>query len=92
MSSTIKLRQGQLAKYRKLSGLDTQQKLADAMGMERSTLSRTLNGFMDPGEKFIAGLLTAFPMLSFEDLFEVVVDQGAGAVESGRSAHETQER
>lgn len=77
MTATIKLKQAQLAKYRKLSGLNTQQKLADAMGMERSTLSRTLNGFMDPGEKFIAGLLVAFADLDFADLFEVVVTEGA---------------
>ncbi|MFC7448675.1 helix-turn-helix domain-containing protein [Rhodococcus daqingensis] len=83
MAWTIKLKQGQLAKYRQLSGMDTQQKLADAMGMERSTLSRTLNGFIDPGVRFIAGLLTAFPMLSFEDLFEVVVDPGTAATSGG---------
>ncbi|WP_027503318.1 helix-turn-helix domain-containing protein [Rhodococcus sp. UNC363MFTsu5.1] len=60
MGAEIKLKRERLAEYRQLSGMTTQQKLGDAMGMERSTLSRTLNGFIDPGEKLIAGLVRAF--------------------------------
>nr|WP_081915930.1 hypothetical protein [Saccharothrix sp. NRRL B-16314] len=46
--------------------------LAKAMGVNRSTVGRVLAGELQLGSAFIAGALTAFTPVTFEDLFEVV--------------------
>lgn len=71
MAPAVALRVGPLVKYRRKSGLSDDGKLAKAMRMHRITVSRVVSGEMQPGAKFIAGALTAFPDLKFEDLFEV---------------------
>ncbi|MEU4801314.1 transcriptional regulator [Actinosynnema sp. NPDC023587] len=46
--------------------------LAKAMGLNRSTVSRTRAGHLQPGPFFIAGALIALAPMQFEDLFETV--------------------
>lgn len=72
MTSRIKLRTEQLAKYMPMCGIDSQRALSERIGVAESTVYRVLEGRTAPGEKFIAGILRAFPQLDFDDLFEVV--------------------
>jgi transcriptional regulator with XRE-family HTH domain len=72
MPSVIKLRCWQVRKYMALKGLQTKTALADAMGIDRATVQRVLNGDALPGTIFIAAALDAFPELAFEDLFDLV--------------------
>lgn len=74
MTATIRVRKGNIAKHLVSKGWNNSQ-LADATGVAESTVSRVLNGFQAPGEKFIAGLLAAFPHLDFSDLFEVITTE-----------------
>lgn len=71
-ASAIRLRTEQFRRRAKLHGLDTDTALAAHLGVNRSTLFRTVNRDASPGEKFIAQALAGFPETRFEDLFEVV--------------------
>jgi transcriptional regulator with XRE-family HTH domain len=72
--ATIRLRKDQLAKFRRLSGITTDDALATRMGVNAATVSRVLRGTAAPGERFIAGLLLVFGIECFPDLFEVIAD------------------
>ena len=72
MVATLKLRTEQLAKYRTLAGLKTDRALAARMGFDPGNLSRVLAGKQAPGPKFIAAIVSAFPGMGLDDLFEVV--------------------
>jgi transcriptional regulator with XRE-family HTH domain len=72
LAATLILKADQLQKYRQVAHLDTQSKLAEAMGFDAGNLSRVLAGKQVPGPKFIAALMSAFPALTLDDLFEVV--------------------
>ena len=48
--------------------------LAYHAGLTEDYVSKLLNGERRPGPRAVAGLLRAFPELSFDDLFEVVQD------------------
>lgn len=72
MAATLILKTAELAKYRKLTGLDTQAALAARMDYDAGNLSRVLRGEQVPGPKFIAALVSAFPGLTLDDLFCVV--------------------
>lgn len=72
--ATLKLKGDQLAKYRKLAGLETNSSLAQRMEFDAGNLSRVLAGKQQPGPKFIAALVSAFPGLDLDDLFEVIGD------------------
>ncbi|MCL4368006.1 MAG: helix-turn-helix transcriptional regulator [Actinobacteria bacterium] len=72
MTTTLRLRTRQLDKYMRLSGINTKAELARRMGMATSSVTRVLAGQYRPGETFISRLMSAFPDLEFEDLFEVV--------------------
>ncbi len=73
---------GQLTKYMALTGIKGQPGLAEAMGVDRSTVHRTLSGEADLDAVFVTALLATFPELSFGDLFELApVQQHAGAKE-----------
>lgn len=74
LAATLILKTAELAKYRKLTGLDTQNALAARMGYDAGNLSRVLRGEQVPGPKFIAALVSAFPGLTLDDLFAVVDD------------------
>lgn len=75
---TIRIRTEQLDMARRAAGLVNDAALAHAMGVHSATVGRTLSGKAQLGGAFIAGLLRAFPALSFEDLF--VVDQAGTAI------------
>lgn len=74
MTAAIRLKTRALAKHMTSAGKN-QASLASDMGMAHTTLGRIIRGIQAPGEKFIAGLLAAFPHLDFDDLFEVVVEE-----------------
>lgn len=73
MTSVLRLKAGTLANYRRLAGLTTDAKLAEAMGIDAGNLSRVLKGRQQPGPKFIGALCGAFDA-RLEELFEVVTD------------------
>lgn len=77
MAITLRLRTEQLSKLRKLAGLDTNAALAQRMDFDAGNLSRVLAGKQQPGPKFMASLVSAFPGFSLDDLFEVVGDRDA---------------
>ncbi|WP_121010755.1 helix-turn-helix domain-containing protein [Saccharothrix australiensis] len=77
MPKTIRLRTAAFAKAALLAGYPSDYALAKAMGVNRSTVARVLNGELRPGPAFIGGALTALAPMQFEDLFEVVA-AGAG--------------
>lgn len=72
MAARVCLRTKQLEKFFSLKGIKTDTSRAEAIGVNPATYSRVIRGHTAPGEVFIAGALTAFPELAFEDLFEVV--------------------
>lgn len=74
MAATLVLKVDELAKYRGIAGLTTQTSLAERMQFDAGNLSRVLAGKQAPGAKFIAALVSAFPSLSLDDLFEVIDD------------------
>lgn len=72
MVATLRLRSEQLTKLRRLAGITTDDALAKRMGVDPATVSRVLRGKQEPGPKFIAALVDAFPGFDLDDLFEVV--------------------
>lgn len=72
MTSRIRLRTTQVEKFMRMKSIDNQTQLAARIHVDASTVYRVLEGRNAPGEKFIAGILAAFPELEFSDLFEVV--------------------
>lgn len=69
---TVRLRAEQFRRHAELSGLTTDGARAEHLGVSRWTVMRLLNGDIEPGTKFIAQTLLAFPERRFEDFFEVV--------------------
>jgi len=67
----IRLRLDRIDEIAIARGLTTDTARAERIGVERSTYSRVRTGEIQPGPRFIAGCLRAFPDLRFEDLFEV---------------------
>lgn len=60
-------------------GWDNDAKLAKALGVPRGTLSRYLSGVMQPGKRFLAGVMfRAFPDLDPRE-FVAPVEQEADA-------------
>lgn len=73
MKATLRLRRDELAKHRERASLRTDSDLATAMGANRVTVSKALNGRAKPSGDFLASLLTALgPGVEFADLFEIV--------------------
>lgn len=77
MATTLRLRTDQLTKLRRLAGLTTDAALAGRMNFDAGNLSRVLAGKQQPGPKFMASLVSAFPGFSLDDLFEVVEEIAA---------------
>lgn len=77
MTTTLRLRAEQLAKMRRLAGIETDAALAERMGVDPATVSRVLKGKNAPGPKFMAALVSCFPGFDLDDLFEVVTDTAA---------------
>lgn len=70
-AAKVILRTEQYAKFCKLKGWETIHRQAEQIGVDPATVSRVVTGQTAPGERFIAGVLAAFPELDFADLFEV---------------------
>lgn len=71
MDPTVRLKAGQLSKYRAMAGLTKDTELADRMGLHRSTVIRTISGEAALTGRFIGTLITVFHPLTFDDLFAV---------------------
>lgn len=71
--ASIRLRVKQYAKIADAKGWRTDAAAAAAIGCNAATVWRVRKGQAAPGEQFIAGLLTAASPFTFDDLFEVVV-------------------
>lgn len=77
MVATLRLRTDQVAKFRRLANLNTDKALAERMQFDAGNLSRVLAGKQQPGPKFIAAIVAAFPGMDIDDLFEVVSQDDA---------------
>jgi transcriptional regulator with XRE-family HTH domain len=67
-SADILVNSSFLRKYLKQKEL-TESQFANEIGVAHSTVNRVLNGKRNPGNKFIAGVLTSFSDLNFEQVF-----------------------
>lgn len=74
MKATLELRLDKLAEHRVRTGLLGEQDLADAMGANRATVNKVLNGRAKAGPDFIASMLHALKGATFADLWQVVTD------------------
>lgn len=74
MSQTIKIRTDHLEIARIAAGLNTNGALARAMGLDITSVGRTLTGKRAVSSDFIAGLRRAFPGLTFEHLLVIEDD------------------
>lgn len=78
MNATLRLRHDELAKHRASAALHTEQSLADAMGADRATVNKVMNGKSRPSSDFVASLVRAFDGLTICDLWEVVPTSDSG--------------
>ncbi|WP_433364301.1 helix-turn-helix transcriptional regulator [Streptosporangium sp. CA-115845] len=73
MSAPLRIRHAKLAKYREQTGLTTEQRLADAMGVNQGTVNRILRGSKIPSARFICALVRAFDGATFDELWEITI-------------------
>lgn len=71
----VALRTEVFTKAARLAGFRSDYKLAEAMGLNRSTVARVLSGDLRPGAAFIAGSLAALSPMQFDDLFAVITNR-----------------
>lgn len=71
MPHTVKLRTFEFVQAARSARLHSDYALAQAMGVNRSTVTRVIKGELPPGPAFIGGALTALRG-QFDDLFEIV--------------------
>lgn len=69
---TIKVRKTTWEALRARAGLLLDRELADAMNVSEATVYKVFAGIAEPGARFIAHALRAFPFASFDRLFEAV--------------------
>lgn len=69
--STLDLNRDAFAAACQARGLTSDRKIAEALGIDRSQVSRVRAGRNRPGEKFVAGVLAAWPEVKFEHFFTV---------------------
>lgn len=72
MPNTVMLRTEIFTKAMVLAGFRSDYGLAKAMGINRSTVARVVNGELRPGAVFIASALTVLAPMEFKDLFDIV--------------------
>lgn len=65
---TILLKENVLRNYLQKNSI-SEAELAKKIGVAHSTVNRVLNGKRNPGGKFISGILTKYPDLTFEKVF-----------------------
>ena len=73
---TIRLRMEMVGALRELKGLEADKDLAQAMGLNQSSVSRVMRGISQPGPRFIAALCTALET-PIQNLF--AIDEGTDA-------------
>jgi predicted DNA-binding transcriptional regulator AlpA len=78
----IRIKQRQLHKFRRMVDLQKDTALAQKMGMSRQTVYRAIKQEKGLSEHFVVRLLSAFPALEFDDLFEVTVEDDPGELAS----------
>ena len=82
LPAEIRLRKSEFKKFCLARGWTSETAQAEGIGVAISSLNRILADKQRPGTSFIAAVLTAFPALEFEYLFEVVdtddADDGDG--------------
>lgn len=79
MSAPLRIRHDKLATWRDRTGLTTEQRLADAMGVHQGTVSRILSGRMTPSARFICALVSAFDGATFDELWEITIKTNRAA-------------
>jgi hypothetical protein len=79
MTATLNLKADALTEHRVRAGLTTDRALARAAGLDPANVHRVLKGRQDLGPRFIAGLVSAFPGLTLDDLFAVECPEGGEA-------------
>lgn len=79
MASKITLRRDNLAKFRRIAGLESDRAFAKRIGVNHSQVSRVLSGNSRIGTRFIAGCLETFGVECFADLFAIEPDDDNGA-------------
>lgn len=72
MAHTVKLRTTAFVQAARTARLHSDYALAQAMGVNRSTVTRIIKGDLQPGPVFIASALKALDK-DFDELFEIVV-------------------
>lgn len=78
-SLTLTLNLEALEHRRRGAALSTDSQLARFIGVDPATVSRVISGRSAPGTKFIAGMVRAFGIDAFGDLFIIcVVLDGVG--------------
>lgn len=77
LNATLRLRRDRLEEHRAEHDLTSESRLARAMGADRGTVNKVLNGKAKPGPDFIASLKKALPGVRFEDLWEIVPKEAA---------------
>jgi transcriptional regulator with XRE-family HTH domain len=80
--ATLKLREDRLPAYRRLAKLTTDAALAEAIGVDATTVYRVLNHKTQMSARFIAGMVDAFGSELFPQLFEVARDDTTADNES----------
>ncbi|NAE18282.1 helix-turn-helix domain-containing protein [Enterococcus hirae] len=75
--ATIRLRPEQLRAHRDSAGIATDKELARQLRMDPTSVSRIVNGAMQPGPQFIAGVISVFGHGGFRDICEVIDDPAA---------------
>ncbi|MFZ1363085.1 MAG: helix-turn-helix transcriptional regulator [Candidatus Nanopelagicales bacterium] len=79
LPARIALRTREFGVFCKMKGWETIAQQAKEIGVNEATVSRVVRGETAPGERFIAGVLAAFPEAIFSDLFEVTTEDVAVA-------------
>lgn len=69
---TVRLRTGQFRRHAEQAGLASDNAIALALGVNRTTVMRLLAGDITPGPRVIGSVLLTWPEKRFEDFFEAV--------------------
>ncbi|MFI7628456.1 hypothetical protein [Microbispora rosea] len=77
MPPTIRLRNGVNERLKTHFGCSTDGAVAERIGIDPATWSRVIRGVSLPGPK-LSDLLLQIEGFTFEDLFELVIEQPAG--------------
>lgn len=69
---TVELIKEEFLMLAKLAGFGSDYELAKRMGVNRATVSRVLDGELQPGSGFIAGAMAALNLVDFGKIFRIV--------------------